>query len=165
MVEGRTPVTEALATEALRRFADNLPRAVNDGRDRHARGECLAAAWLAGLCSSAGSALHHKLAHVLGGYGLPHAETHAILLPHTTRFNLAAAALARVRLGEALRANDPAVALAEMVRGFPIPQRLRDVGLARERIADAAAEVAALDITVPRPVTADDARVLLEAAY
>jgi maleylacetate reductase len=164
-VEGRTPVTEALATEALRRLADNLPRAVNDGRDRHARGECLAAAWLAGLSLSAGSALHHKLAHVLGGYGLPHAETHAILLPHTTRFNLAAAGLARARLGEALRANDPVVALAEMVHGFPILQRLRDVGFARERIADAAAEVAALDITVPRPVTADDARVLLEAAY
>jgi alcohol dehydrogenase class IV len=52
-----------------------------------------------------------------------------------------------------------------MVHGFPIPQRLRDVGFARERIADAAAEVAALAITVPRPVTADDARVLLEAAY
>jgi maleylacetate reductase len=164
-VEGRTPVTEALAAEAVRRFADNLPRAVKGGRDRHARGECLAAAWLAGLSLSPGSALHHKLAHVLGGYGLPHAETHAILLPHTTRFNLAAAAPARARLAEALRASDPAVALAEMVGSFPIPQRLRDVGLARERIADAAGEVAALAIAVPRPVTADDARALLEAAY
>jgi alcohol dehydrogenase class IV len=64
-----------------------------------------------------------------------------------------------------LRADDPAAALAAMVHGFPIPQRLREVGLKQERIADAAAEVAALDITVPRPVTADDARALLEAAY
>jgi len=31
--------------------------------------------------------LQHKLAHVLGGLGLPHAETHAIILPHVTRFN------------------------------------------------------------------------------
>ena len=110
----------------------------------------MAAAWLAGLSLSPGSALHHKLAHVLGGYGLPHAETHAIILPHATRFNLAAAGPARARLAEALRAPDPAAALAAMVHGFPIPQRLREVGLKQERIADAAAEVAALDITAPR---------------
>ena len=88
---------------------------------------------------SSGSALHHKLAHVLGGYGLPHAETHAILLPHTTRFNLSAAAPARARLAEAFRASDPADALAAMIAAFPIPQRLRDVGLEQSRIADAAA--------------------------
>jgi maleylacetate reductase len=164
-VEGRSPVTEAVAAEAVRRFADNLPRAVADGRDRHARGECLAAAWLAGLSLAAGSALHHKLAHVLGGYGLPHAETHAILLPHTTRFNLAAAALARARLAEALRASDPATALADMIAAFPIPRRLRDVGLDEKRIADAAGEVAALGIAVPRAVGAEDARAILEAAY
>jgi maleylacetate reductase len=164
-VADRTPVTVAVATEALRRFADNLPRAVKDGADRGARCQCLAAAWLAGLALAAGSALHHKLAHVLGGYGLPHAETHAIILPHATRFNLAAAPQARERLAEALRADDPAAALAAMVRGLPIPQRLRDVGLAQDRIPAAAAEVAALNVTVPRPVTAADARALLEAAY
>jgi alcohol dehydrogenase class IV len=164
-VADRTPVTVAVATEALRRFADNLPRAVKDGADRGARGQCLAAAWLAGLALAAGSALHHKLAHVLGGYGLPHAETHAIILPHATRFNLAAAPQARERLAEALRADDPAAALAAMVRGFPIPQRLRDVGLAQDRIPAAAAEVASLNVTVPRPVSAADARALIEAAY
>ena len=164
-VEARTPVTDAVAAEGVRRFADHLPRAVRDGRDRHARSECLAAAWLAGLALSSGSALHHKLAHVLGGYGLPHAETHAILLPHTTRFNLSAAARARARLAEALRASDPADALAAMIAAFPIPQRLRDVGLEEKRIADAATEVAALAIAVPRPVTTDDARAILEAAY
>ena len=158
-VEGRSPVTEAVAVEAVRRFADNLPRAVKDGRDRHARGECLAAAWLAGLSLAAGSA------HVLGGYGLPHAETHAILLPHTTRFNLAAAALARARLADALRASDPAASLAAMLAAFPMPQRLRDVGLDEKRIGDAAGEVAALAIAVPRAVSAEDARAILAAAY
>src|SRR5262249_12862242 len=164
-VEGRTPLTVGGGAGGVRRFADNLPRAVKDGRDRHARGECLAAAWLSGLALSSGSALHHKLAHVLGGYGLPHAETHAILLPHTTRFNLSAAALAHARLAEALGASDPATAIAEMIAAFPIPQRLRDVGLDEKRIADAANEVAALAIAVPRPVSADHARAILEAAY
>ena len=33
-------------------------------------------------------ALHHKLCHTLGGsFDLPHAETHAIVLPHATAYN------------------------------------------------------------------------------
>ena len=36
-------------------------------------------------------ALHHKLCHTLGGsFDLPHAETHAVMLPHTVGFNAAA---------------------------------------------------------------------------
>jgi maleylacetate reductase len=163
-VAERTPVTVAYATEAMRRFGAHLPRAVADGTDREARAECLVAAWLAGAVLTGGTGLHHKLAHVLGGYGLPHAETHAIILPHVARFNLAAAGDARARLADALGADDPADALARMVKGFPIPQRLHDVGFSAARIADAAAQVAALAIKEPRPVSAEDARGILEAA-
>ena len=136
-----------------------------DGADRDARGECLIAAWLAGMALAAGSGLHHKLAHVLGGYGLPHAETHAIILSHATRFNLGCAPDAKARIAEAFGAGDPADALAKLVGSFPIPQRLRDVGLRQEKIAAAAAQVAALAITAPRKVTAEDARAILMAAY
>jgi maleylacetate reductase len=35
-----------------------------------------------------GMALHHKLCHTLGGsFDLPHAETHAIILPHAIAYN------------------------------------------------------------------------------
>src|SRR5215813_13677806 len=141
-VADRTPFLMALATDALRRFAKHLPRVVADGADREARGGCLVAAWLAGVVLGGGTALQHKLAHVLGGLGLPHAETHAVILPHVTRFNLVAAAEARERLAEAL-GGDPADRLAEMLRGFPIPQRLADVGFDRGRADFVAAEVAA----------------------
>ncbi len=90
-IPDRTPFLMALATDAARRFAVHLPRVIADGSDREARGECLVAAWLAGVVLYGGTGLQHKLAHVLGGLGLPHAETHAIILPHVTRFNLAAA--------------------------------------------------------------------------
>jgi maleylacetate reductase len=163
-VAERTPVTVAYATEAMRRFGAHLPRAVAHGADLAARGECLVAAWLAGAVLTGGSGLHHKLAHVLGGYGLPHAETHAIILPHVARFNLAAADEARARLADALGADDPAEALARMVRDFPIPQRLRDVGFDAGRIDDAAAQVAALAIRQPRPVSAEEAKAILRAA-
>ena len=163
-VAERTPVTVAYATEAMRRFGAHLPRAVANGADLEARAECLIGAWLAGTVLTGGTGLHHKLAHVLGGYGLPHAETHAIILPHVTRFNLASAVDARARLADALGNADPAGALVAMVKGFPIPQRLRDVGFDPAKLDDAAGQVAALAIKEPRPVSAADARVILQAA-
>ena len=162
-VADRTPFLTALATDALRRFAKNLPRVVADGEDREARGQCLVAAWLAGVVLCAGTALQHKLAHVLGGLGLPHAETHAIILPHVTRFNLPAAPAARASLAEAL-GGDPADRLAAMLRGFPIPQRLSQVGFDRAKTDFVANEIAALAITAPRPASAADVRILLAAA-
>jgi maleylacetate reductase len=163
-VPDRTPFLIALATDAARRFGAFLPRVVADGGDREARGECLVAAWLAGVVLTAGTGLQHKLAHVLGGLGLPHAETHAIILPHVTRFNLAAAPDARARLAEALD-GEPAERLATMLRGFPIPQKLSDVGFDRAKVDFVATEMAALSIKAPRQVTADDVRALLAAAY
>jgi maleylacetate reductase len=161
----RTPVNVALATEALRRFAVYLPRVVTNGDDRDAREQCLIAAWLAGTVLTGGTALHHKLAHVLGGLGLPHAETHAILLPHVTRFNLRAAPDAARRLREVLSNDDPALALDEILGGFPIPQRLRDVGLPQNKIDFVAAEIAKMNVTAPRPAGAHEVRALLSAAY
>ena len=163
-VPERTPVTVAYATEAMRRFGAHLPRAVAHGKDLDARGECLAAAWLAGAVLTGGTGLHHKLAHVLGGYGLPHAETHAILLPHVARFNLAEAPEAHARHADALGSGDPADALLRMVQEFPIPHGLREVGFDAGRVDDAAAQVAALAIKAPRPVSAEDARGILRAA-
>ena len=128
-----------------------------------ARAQCLLAAWLAGTVLTAGTGLQHKLAHVLGGLGLPHAETHAIILPHVTRFNLAAPE-AHARLADALD-GEPAEALAAMLAGFPIPRRLGEVGLDRGKIDFVATEAAKLAIAVPRKVSADDVRALLAAAY
>ena len=162
-VADRTPFLMALATDAMRRFAAHLPRAVADGTDREARAECLVAAWLAGVVLASGTGLQHKLAHVLGGLGLPHAETHAIILPHVMRFNLVAAEDARTRLAAAL-GGDGADRLAQMLRGFPIPQRLVAVGFERAKTDFVAQEIAAMAITVPRKVSADDVRTLLAAA-
>jgi maleylacetate reductase len=164
-VDSRTPVTVGLATEAMRRFAQNLPAVVADGANVAARAECLIGAWLAGTVLSSGTALHHKLAHVLGGLGLPHAETHAIMLPHVMRFNLEAAPEAKARLQEALGSDDPSDAVAAMLKTFPIPQRLRDVGFDSAKADFVAGEIAAAKITAPRPASASDVRELLTAAY
>ena len=160
----RTPATVAFASEALRGFAAHLVPAV-EANDGEARAACLPASWLAGAALAGGTGLHHKLAHVLGGLGLPHAETHAIILPHVARFNLEAAPEAAARLREAFRGEDPARLLATMLQRFPIPQRLREVGLEAGKFAVAAEQVAALGITDPRPVSAADVEALLLAAF
>jgi maleylacetate reductase len=164
-VDSRTPVTIALATEAMRRFAQNLPAVVANGSNVPARGECLIGAWLAGTVLSAGTAFHHKLAHVLGGLSLPHAETHAILLPHVMRFNLQSAPEAKARLQDALGSDDPSAAVAAMLKKFPIPRRLRDVGFDPAKVHFVAGEIATASITAPRPAAASDVRALLDAAY
>ena len=164
-VPERTPYLEALASEAAGRFAHWLAPAIAAGVDPEARAQCLAAAWLAGVVLAAGTGLQHKLAHVLGGVGLPHAETHAVILPHVTRFNLASAPTARARLAVALGDDDPAARLAAMLARLPLPQRLSELGFERARIEPVAAEIAAMAIALPRPVSGADARALLTAAY
>ena len=69
---------------------------VADPRNPEARAAVLYGAWLCGtVLGTVGMSLHHKLCHALGGsFDLPHAETHAIMLPHTAAFNAAAAAAA-----------------------------------------------------------------------
>src|SRR5205823_12234512 len=159
-VPERTPFLIALATDAVRRFAAFLPRVIADARDRDAREQCLAAAWLAGVVLNGGTGLQHKLAHVLGGLGLSHAEVHAVILPHVTRFNLAAAPGAHDRLVDALD-RDPIDWLFAMLASFPIAQRLSELGLDRGKIDFVAGELAAMGISVPRPVSAKDVHSLL----
>lgn len=164
-VAERTPVTSAFAAEALRLFVAALPRAVADGNDAAARGDCLTAAWLAGAALATGTGLHHKLAHVLGGFGLPHAETHAIILPQVTRFNLAGSPEVEARLAAAFGGRDPAATLAAMLQAFPIPRRLSELGFDRTKIESAAEQVAAIGIRTPRPATAANVRALLTEAF
>ena len=75
------------------RSSEALPGIVADPRDHRRRGaDALYGAWLCGtVLGSVAMALHHKLCHTLGGsFDLPHAETHAIMLPHTIGFNAVA---------------------------------------------------------------------------
>ncbi|HEV7647074.1 MAG TPA: iron-containing alcohol dehydrogenase [Actinophytocola sp.] len=75
------PVTALVGSEAVRVLTAALPRAVAE----EDRVDALYGAYLAASAFAvAGSGPHHKLCHALGGtYGLPHAPTHAVLLPYT----------------------------------------------------------------------------------
>ena len=87
------PIVSLMAMEGIRALASALPRVATSPRDLDARADALYGAWLAGASLGAVEmGLHHKLCHVLGGsFNLPHAETHAIVLPHVIYYNREAA--------------------------------------------------------------------------
>ena len=81
------------AEEALRLVAGALIALDARLDDADARDHALEGACLAGLVfGDAGGGLHHKICHVLGGmFAMPHAATHAALLPAVVRFQREAA--------------------------------------------------------------------------
>jgi alcohol dehydrogenase class IV len=133
------PLNNVVAEEGIRALAASLPRVVQKPRDITARSEALYGAWLAGLSiSTTGNAIHHKLCHVLGGFGLPHAETHSIVLPHALRYNADAAPEAMRRIARALGAETAPAGMWDLEKRLGIPMKLAEIGMKSEDIERAA---------------------------
>jgi alcohol dehydrogenase class IV len=167
---GRNPVTSLIALEAIGALGRALPGAVAAPEDIGARSEALYGAYLAGSAFAvAGSGLHHKICHALGGaFDLPHAETHSVVLPHVVAFQQPAAAELMDRVAGALGAapGEAATALFDLAAGMDVPTSLAAIGMP----ADGAEQVVepilgAVPADNPRPVGADDVRAILAAAY
>jgi maleylacetate reductase len=162
------PINAALAAEGIKSLAAGLPRVVAEPGGLDGREPVLYAAYLsAAAFASAGSALHHKICHVLGGkYNLPHAQTHAIVLPYVLAFNGPAAPGAERRIAAAFGSDTAIGGLQALRRQLQAPRALRDYGLAEESIPEAAeAILPAVPPSNPRPVSAEDLRALLRAAW
>lgn len=162
------PVDQALAGEGIRALVAGLPAVVADPAGLEGREQMLYGAYLsAAAFSSAGSGLHHKICHVLGGtYDLPHAQTHAVVLPYVLGFNAPAAPAAERRIAEAFGTTSALEGLQRLQRAVDAPKALRDHGFDEADIEDAVhAILAAAPANNPRPVTAHDMRRLLRAAH
>jgi len=168
------PVNAAFAAEGIRSLAAGLPKVVADPLALDGREQALYAAYLSATAfASAGSGLHHKICHVLGGaYNLPHAQTHAIVLPYVLAFNAPAAPEAEKRIAlsfgtEAFGTGATAIdGLQALRQELDAPRALRDFGFTEDAIPDAAdAILPAVPASNPRPVTAEDLRRLLRAAW
>jgi maleylacetate reductase len=159
------PLTALMAGEGLLALQTALPKIVQDPRDLEARGKALYGSWLCGVVlGSVAMSLHHKLCHTLGGaLSLPHAETHAVLLPHTAAYNQVAAAEA-LKPASSLFGADIGAGLQSFARGLGAPLALRDLGVTAEdlpRVADLAAENPYWN---PRPMTRQSILALLQRA-
>jgi maleylacetate reductase len=162
----RNPLSSALAVQGLQAMVDGLPAVDADPADLTARAQTLYGAWLCGtVLGQVGMALHHKLAHVLGGsFDLPHAETHAILLPHTIAYNAVAAAKDLAPLRDML-GGTPGAGLYKFAKSLNAPTALRDLGLTEDNL-DRAADLAVRDpYWNPAPLTRTGIRALLQSAW
>jgi maleylacetate reductase len=153
------PVVDGMALDAIGRLARGLR---TDDRE-----DLLHGAWLAGMCLGAvGMGLHHKLCHTLGGtFGLPHAPTHTVVLPHAMAYNAGAAPDAMRRVAEALGAPDAPTAVYDLVVTAGGPTSLEELGLAAadlDRAVDLAVE---RPYPNPAPLTRDGIGALLREAW
>ncbi|WP_031469034.1 maleylacetate reductase [Sciscionella sediminilitoris] len=162
-----SPIIELFAEEGIRCLAAALPIIAVDPTDRDARSQALRGSWLCGACLGATTmSLHHKLCHVLGGtFELPHAPTHAVMLPHVAAFNLPATPTAHAALCRALDTADPAHALADLGIAVGAPCSLAELGLRDTDLPEVINQVLAQPYANPRPPTHDDLETLLSAAH
>lgn len=166
-----SPLARLLAEEGIRALARALAEVVGAPRSVPARGEALYGAHLCGWALDLTSmGLHHRLAHVLGGgFDLPHALVHALLLPYTAAFNAPAARDALARVARALGEPDPdraPEALHALNLRLGITATLRDLGLDAERLDWAAAQATGGSAYPnPRPADREDVRAILEEAW
>lgn len=161
------PITALMAEEAIAKLATSLPEVVARPRDLDARSDALYGAWLCAVClGTVGMALHHKLCHTVGAlFDLPHAETHAVLLPHTIAYNTPAARDALGRAARALGAADAADGLFDLSARLGAPRSLAEIGMPEDGIARAADLATKNPYWNPRPIEASGIRDLLTRAW
>ena len=162
------PINRALGTEGVRALVPGLRGLAADPDDLDAREQTLYGAYLAAVAfASAGSGLHHKICHTLGGaFGLPHAEMHSVVLPYVTAFNAPAAPDAAARLRSLLGVDDAAARLNALRIELGAPASLAAIGL-READVPEAAELTLPSVppSNPRPVTTADLEAIIHAAW
>jgi maleylacetate reductase len=165
--QNANPVVSLMAEEGIRALAQGLPALVQAPSEIEPRSRCLYGAWLAGMClGSVGMAIHHKLCHTLGGtWGLPHAETHTILLPHAVAFNASAAPDAMARIARALGVPSAAAGLFDLAKAIGAPLALKTLGMAEADLDRAADLAIASPYFNPRALERGGIRRLLDDAF
>jgi maleylacetate reductase len=168
--QARSPEAEVLALACVRETAVALPDVVDDPFDIDARSRMLRAAAFGGRAlRNATPGAAHALARLLAGRaGIGHGLATAVVLAHTVRFTAEAVPDDAARVGDALGdPDDPAGAVDRLRERLGIPASLADCGArlddidAVARMSQGQPEVAAN----PRPMSEDDVRAVLAAAF
>ena len=161
------PPISSFAEQGIAALARALPAIRRNPHDKNARSDALFGAWLCGTCLGAvGMALHHKLCHTLGGtFDLPHAETHAVVLPHAVAYNAPAVPEEMSRVARALGASDAAQGLFDLAQSIGAPTSLREIGMPESGLDRAADLATQSPYWNPRPIERAGLRALLDDAF
>ena len=161
------PINQALAAEGIRALNAGLPAVKADPAGLAGREQALYGAYLAAVSfASAGSGMHHKICHVLGGtWNMPHAQTHATVLPYVLAFNAPAAPDAAARIAAAFGSDDAVQGLNKLRTSLDAPKALKDYGFTEENIPEAVGLILpVIPASNPRQATEENLTELLAAA-
>ncbi|WP_105373422.1 maleylacetate reductase [Neorhizobium huautlense] len=165
--QDRNPVSSMMSIEGIAALYRALPAIVSDPENPAARSDALYGSWLCGVVlGTVGMALHHKMCHTLGGsFDLPHAETHAILLPHTVAYTEAAVPHLLEPIAALMGADRAAAGLFDFARSIDAPCKLQDLGVTGQDL-DKATDIALQNpYWNPRPLEALAIREMLQMAW
>jgi alcohol dehydrogenase class IV len=165
--EAASPVTSLMAEEGMRVLADGLARLRAAPDDLDVRANLQLGAYLAGSAfAAAGTGLHHKICHVLGGaYDLPHAQMHTVVLPHVLAYNAPAVPEAIADMARALGEPDVPGAVFDLAVALDAPTSLAAIGMPADRLDEAARLIVEAVRSNPRPVDERAVRGLLTDAF
>jgi maleylacetate reductase len=162
------PINAAMATEGIRALSQGLPAVAATPDDLRGREHTLYGAHLAAVAfASAGSGMHHKICHALGGrFNLPHAQMHAVMLPYVLAFNATTVPAVAERIANALGSDNAVEGLSALHTSLGAPKALSDYGLAESDLDEAAQLILPLiPASNPRPVTPENLTRLLRSAW
>lgn len=162
------PITSLMAEEGMKALAHGLPVAIDKPEDLEGRSEVLYGAYLAGAALAvAGTGLHHKICHILGGaYNLPHAEIHTIILPHVVAFNESAIPAIMEEIAHAIGTESASVGLYDLANSIGTPTALKNIGMEEDNLDEAIHLILEkAPYNNPRQVDEAGVRAILEGAY
>jgi alcohol dehydrogenase class IV len=179
--QGRHPMGDLLAEEAIHLIGKFLRRAVADGKDLEAREGMALGATLSGMAfSNVGVAAVHALEYPVGGaVHCSHGAGNGLLLPYVMRFNMPVRRKEFARIAELLGENTNGLneqqaaecaleAVVKLRTDIGIPRCLSEIGVTQAQLrpfAEKAASIQRILRVNPRPVTVDDLEGILRAAY
>jgi alcohol dehydrogenase class IV len=177
-----TPLTDALALDAVKRIGQNIRQAVWHGNHHHgARQEMSWGSMLAGLSFfNAGVSGVHALAYPLGGlFKIPHGESNAVLLPYVFDYIWPSCIDKMVLIARALGVHSQEVsdrqnaihaveALYDLVQDVGIPTSLKEFGITKDDLdvlSKDAIKQRRLLARSPKPFSLEDIRHVYNKAY
>lgn len=162
----RNPISTTLSIEGLTAMKTGLDLIAKDPLSQEGRDAALFGAWLCGtVLGQVGMALHHKICHTLGGsFDMPHAQTHAVMLPHTIGFNAQSVPDQLAPIGQLFDA-EPGPGLFAFSKSIGSPTSLRELGFQESDLDQAATLASKNPYWNPRPIDQSSLRAMLQNAF
>lgn len=162
------PIIEGVALSGISNLYKSLLVLKDDPNNIDARSDALAGAWAAGVClGHVGMGIHHKLCHTLGGsFGLPHAQTHTVVLPHAMGYNYSHARDAMDKIQKAIGSDvDAPTAFWNLEKELHTVMAIKDLGMKEEDLPKAADIASTAQYPNPAPLERPKLLELLENAW